>query len=56
MNTPCSETGQRQTTIHNYETSTMWGNQGEKEKKTPQKSSTLIMGLEAVTGPKILLV
>ena len=49
----CSANGQRHTTNLNYKISTTWKT---KPRTTPQKTSTLLMGLglELVTKPKPL--
>jgi len=51
MVTTWSTDGQRQTTVLNYETSTM---RETKPRTTRPKTSYLLMGLHQVTRPKIL--
>jgi hypothetical protein len=51
MDTACSAKGQRQTATPNYEISIMWER---KLRKTPQKTSRLLLGWEQVKRPETL--
>jgi len=51
MSTKCSTNGQRQTTVLNYEISTMWK---KKPRTTCRRTSYTLMGLDQVTRPKTL--